>query len=152
MLLKKSGGKDMKARMENYMDVLAFYQSGLLIMTGVFFIVNADRVVMETEVYQSMSQLAPFEFYGIAFCLAGVLLFIGMISEGPGQHFYYCLGSLLASILMVIYAAAGFENTKSSITSYRYLYIAGWFIAMFSLGVLTWRLKMREHKKSKEIM
>lgn len=147
MLLKKSGGKDMKARYENYMDVLALYQSGLLIMTGLFFIINADRISMEAEVYQSMAKLAPFEFYGIAFCVAGVLLFLGMVSETNAQYFYYCGGALLSACLMIVYAAAGFENTKSSITSYRYLYVSGWFIAMCSLGVLSWQAKVRERKQ-----
>lgn len=146
-----NGGIILKnSKWDYYLDALALCFSGLLGITGVFFIIFSEDMVKKSPVYITINETVPLGFtaFGLAFLLAAVALFVALLIDNNTQYIFFVFGGLLGALLMTVYAAASFDSSTQQVLPWRYLYFSGYFISLVLMGVLAWKAKRKQKEDS----
>lgn len=123
------------------LKVLAGIYGVILGMTGVYFLAVNKSIIESNETYSNMTQLIPFEFYGVAFVVAAVVLLVSVASYPLTFFIINALGAAIGSACFMVYSAASYQPEMlwyDQILAWRYGFVSLVLLIMALVGVIAW--------------
>lgn len=123
------------------LKVLAGIYGVILGMNGVYFLAVSHDIVVSNETYRNMTQLIPFEFYGVAFIVAAVVLLVSVASYPLTFFIVNAVGAAIGSLCFMIYSAASYNPDMlwyDQILAWRYGFNSIVLLIMALVGVIAW--------------
>lgn len=114
-------------KIEGVIASLCLFGFGLLTgERGMFWIVESDTVIKDSELYLSLHQIMPLSIWGIFFFLGGVCLMLGSVFLPSINHskkaaVFIMIGGLISSIFYFIMSTVGVYNALNWLSWVQYL-------------------------------
>ena len=114
-------------KIEGIIASLCLFGFGLLTgERGMFWIVESDAVIKDSDLYLSLHQVMPLSIWGIFFFLGGVCLILGSVFLPTINHskkaaLFIMIGGLISSIFYFIMSTVGVYNALNWLSWVQYL-------------------------------
>ncbi len=114
-------------KIEGIIASLCLFGFGLLTgERGMFWIVESDTVIKDSDLYLSLHQIMPLSIWGIFFFLGGVCLILGSVFLPSINHskkaaMFIMIGGLISSIFYFIMSTVGVYNSLNWLSWVQYL-------------------------------
>ena len=114
-------------KIEGIIASLCLFGFGLLTgERGMFWIVESDTVIKDSDLYLSLHQVMPLSIWGIFFFLGGVCLILGSVFLPSINHskkaaLFIMIGGLISSIFYFIMSTVGVYNALNWLSWVQYL-------------------------------
>ncbi|WP_323708711.1 hypothetical protein [Mammaliicoccus sciuri] len=135
-------------KIEGVIASLCLFGFGLLTgERGMFWIVESDTVIKDSDLYLSLHQIMPLSIWGIFFFLGGVCLMLGSvflpnINHSKKAATFIMIGGLISSIFYFIMSTVGVYNTLNWLSWVQFLtFWALTAILTFVGGSYLWQKK-----------
>lgn len=135
-------------KIEGIISSLCLFGFGLLTgERGMFWIVESDTVIKDSDLYLSLHQIMPLSIWGIFFFLGGVCLILGSVFLPSINHskkaaIFIMIGGLISSIFYFIMSTVGVYNSLNWLSWVQYLtFWALTAILTFIGGSYLWQKK-----------
>lgn len=135
-------------KIEGVIASLCLFGFGLLTgERGMFWIVESDTVIKDSDLYLSLHQIMPLSIWGIFFFLGGVCLMLGSVFLPSINHskkaaVFIMIGGLISSIFYFIMSTVGVYNALNWLSWVQYLtFWALTAILTFVGGSYLWQKK-----------
>lgn len=135
----------------SYAEIIAsllLFGSGLLTLErGVFWILENQKSVQDSQLYTTLSYAMPLWAWGLAFAISGLLIMCAswqLPRRATGKSFAWFLlvGGLGSTVAYFIITIAGFDSASNWLTPVQYITLSGMncFLAFLG-GVRVWTAK-----------